>query len=94
MGQIRFERGEEGRLNNIGNKNGLIGYRKLNRLIDARTRNINDELVRNHFLVQDLRSLSEKVRISKNNSERNKIQVGLINSELTDFKKEIEDMSE
>ena len=44
--------------------------------------------------MQDLRSLSEKVRISKNNSERNKIQVGLINSELTDFKKEIEDMSE
>ena len=32
--------------------------------------------------------------MSKNNSERNNIQVGLINSGLRDFKKEIEDMSE
>ena len=36
----------------------------------------------------------EKLRISKNNSERNKIQVSFINSALRDFKKEIEDMSE
>ena len=32
--------------------------------------------------------------MSKNNSERNKIQVGLINSGLRDLKEEIEDMSE
>ena len=48
---MRFEREEEEKLNNIRNKNGLIDYRKLNRLIDARTRDINDELVRKHFLV-------------------------------------------
>ena len=29
----------------------------------------------------------EQLRMSKNNSERNKIQVGLINSGLIDFKK-------
>ena len=32
--------------------------------------------------------------MSKNNSERNKIQVALINSGLRDLKEEIEDMSE
>ena len=54
---MRFEREEEERLNNIKNKNAVIDYRKLNRLTDAKTRNINDELARKHFLVQDLGSL-------------------------------------
>ena len=44
--------------------------------------------------MQGLGSLLEKLRMSKNNSERNKIQVGLINSGLGDLKKVIEDMSE
>ena len=91
---MRFEREEEERLNNIKNKNGLLDYTKPNRLIDARTRDINNEFVRKHFLVQGLGSLLEKLRMSKNNSERNKIQVGLINSGLRDLKEEIEDMSE
>ena len=55
---------------------------------------MNDELVKKHFLVQDLGSLLEKFRMSKNNSERNEIQVGLINSGLKYLKKEIENMSE
>ena len=55
---------------------------------------INDELVRKHFLRQDLGQLLEKLRMSKNNSEKNKIQVGLVNRGLKDLKKEIEDMSE
>ena len=59
--QMRFEREKEEGLNNIKNENGLIDYRKLSRLIDARTRDINDELVRKHFLVQDLGSLLEKL---------------------------------
>ena len=50
---MRFEREEEERLNNIKNKNAVIDYRKLNRLIDAKT----SELARKHFLVQDLGSL-------------------------------------
>ena len=93
---MRFEREDEERLNNIKNKNGLIDYKRINRLIDAinQSRDKNDELVRKHCLVQNLGSLLEKLRMSKNNSERNKIQVGLINSGLRDLKKEIKDMSE
>ena len=59
---MRFEREEEERLNNIKNENGLIYYRKLDGLTDPKTRDINDELVREHFLVQDLGSLLEKLR--------------------------------
>ena len=51
-------------------------------------------LVRNHFLVQDLEELLEKLRKSKNNPETNKIQVNLISSGLRDLKEEIEDMYE
>ena len=40
---MRHEREEEERLNNIKNKNGLIDYRKLNRLTDAKTRDIDDK---------------------------------------------------
>ena len=89
---MRFEWEEEERLNNIKNKNGLIEHRKINRLIDARTRDTNDELVRKYVLVQDLGNLLGKLQ--KNNSERNKIQIGLINSGLKDLKTEIEGMSE
>ena len=56
---MRFESEEKEKLNNMKNKNGLIDYRKRNRLIGARTRDINDELVKKHFLLQDLGSLLE-----------------------------------
>ena len=58
---MRFEKEEEEMLNKIKNKNVLIDYRKFNRLTDARTRDINDELVRKYFLVQDLGSLLKKL---------------------------------
>ena len=45
---MRYEKEEE-ELNNIKNKNGLIDYRQLNRLIGVKKRDINDELVRKHF---------------------------------------------
>ena len=51
-------------------------------------------LVRNHFLIQDLEESLEKLRKSKNNPEKNKIQVNLISSGLRDLKEEIEDMYE
>ena len=51
-------------------------------------------LVRNHFLVQDLEESLEKLRKSKKNPEKNKIQVNLISSGLRDLKEEIEDMYE
>ena len=75
------------------NENGFIDYKKLNRLIDTKTRNINDELLRKYFLVQDHGSLLEKLLRLRNNPERNKIQVDLINSGLKNLKKEIRDMS-
>ena len=75
------------------NENGFIDYKKLNRLIDTKTRNINDELVRKYFLVQHHGSLLEKLLRLRNNPERNKIQVDLINSGLKNLKKEIRDMS-
>ena len=46
-------------------------------------------LVRKHFLVQDLGSLLEKLKKLRNNPEKNRIQVNLINSGLRDLKKEI-----
>ena len=44
--------------------------------------------------MQDYESLLEKLRRSKNDSERNKIQVNLINSGSRDLKGEIKDMGE
>ena len=38
----------------IRDKNGLVDYEKLDRLISLRERNMNDELVRKYFLVQDV----------------------------------------
>ena len=46
MNKLDLTSEEKEELNNIMNKNGLIDYRKLNRLTDARTRDINDELVK------------------------------------------------
>ena len=46
--------------NKIRNENGLIDYKKLNKLINLKSKDINDELVRKHFLVQDLGALLEK----------------------------------
>ena len=90
---MRYEKEEE-EVNNVRNENGLIDYKKFNRLTDAKERDINDEIVRNHFLVQDLGDLLKKLRKSPNISERNQIQVNLINSGLRDPKEEIEDMNE
>ena len=60
----------------------------------SKERDISDELVRKHFLVQDLGDLLEKLKKLKNNPEKNKIKVNLINSGLNYLKEEIEDMSE
>ena len=72
--QTRYEEEE----NEIRNQNGLIDYKRLERLIDLKNRSINDELVRKYFQVQDLAALLEKLKKSKNNTERNDIQVKLI----------------
>ena len=46
--------------NKVRNGNGLINYKKLERLINIKERNINNELVKKLFLVQDLGALLEK----------------------------------
>ena len=64
------------------------------RLINLKERDINDELVRKHFLVQGLGDLLKKMKKLKNNPDKNKIQASLINSGLRDLKEEVEEMSE
>ena len=88
--QARYE--EEGK--NVRNENGLIDYKNFGRLIDLKNRDINDKLVRRHFLVQDLGELLEKLKKSKNNPEKNSVQINLITIGLRDLKKEIGNMSE
>ena len=73
--QTRYEEEE----NKIRNQNGLIDYKRLKGLIDLKNRDINNELVRKYVQVQDLGALLEKLKKSKNNTERNDIQVKLIN---------------
>ena len=46
--------------NDISDENGLINYKKLERLIFSKRRDINDELVKKYFLVKDLKTLLEK----------------------------------
>ena len=78
----------------IRDENGLINYQKLDRLIFLKERGIDDELVRKHFLVQNLRLLLKNLEKSKNNTEKNKVQVNLIKNGLNDLKNEIQEMSE
>ena len=51
-------------------------------------------MVRKPLFFQDLGALLEKLKKSKNNVKKNKIQTNLINSGLRDLKEEIEDMTE
>ena len=64
--KMRFEE----KLQNIRDENGLIDYKNLNRLIDLKDRDINDELVSEHFQIYRLNDMLKK---SKTNPERNKI---------------------
>ena len=61
MGKTKEIRKRRKKRNITKNKDGLIDYKRLNILFDARTRDMNDELVKKHFLVQDLGSLLEKL---------------------------------
>ena len=88
--QVRYEEEEK----NIKNENGLIDYKRFERLTDLKERDISDELVRKHFLVQNLGALLEKLKKLRNNPIKNEIQVNLINNGLRDLKEDIEDMSE
>ena len=88
--QIKYKKEK----NNIRNENGLICYESLERLIDLKIRGINYELVSKRVQVRDLGVLLIKLKKSKNNTERNEIQVALIINGLRNLKKEIKNMSE
>ena len=51
-------------------------------------------LLKKHFQVQSLNNMVKNLKKLRNNPEKNKIRVNLINSGLRDLKEEIEDMSE
>ena len=95
MGETNeIQKEEEREINNIKNKNGLIDYEKLMRKIGFKERDINSELVKKHFFTYDLGNVLKTFKKSKNNSERNKIQVSMIKNRLRDLKEKITDMSE
>ena len=48
--------------NKIRDENGLIDYKRLKRLINLKGRDINNELVRKHFQVQNLGALLEIIQ--------------------------------
>ena len=95
MGETNeIQKEEEREINNIKNKNGLVDYEKLMRKIGFKERDINSELVKKHFFTYDLGNVLKTFKKSKNNSERNKIQVSMIKNRLRDLKEKITDMSE
>ena len=55
---------------NIRKENGLIDHNKFMNLSYLKERDISDELVRNHFLVQDLGDLLEKMKKLKNDPKK------------------------
>ena len=78
--------------NDIRDKNSLIDYKKLDRLISLKERNINDDLIRKHFQVQNLSTLF-KTFFKSRNQKRNNNLTNLIKSGLRDSEEEITQMS-
>ena len=88
----RIKKEEEER--SIRNENGLIDYEEVDRLIDLKKKDITDKLVKKHFQVNSPNNMQKKLKGSKTNLEKNRIQVSMIKSRLKDLEEEIEDMSE
>ena len=68
----------------VRDEDGLIDYSKRNRLISLKDRDLNDDLIRKHFQVQNLCALFKKLLKLKNKRKSN-IQVSLIKSGLRDL---------
>ena len=64
------------------------------RKIGFKERNINIELIKKYFFVNNLGDVLKNFKKSKNYLKRSKTQVDLINSGLKDLKKEIQNMTE
>ena len=78
---MRYEKEEEDMIN-IRNKNGLIDYEKPMRKIGFKERNINSQLVKQHFFTYDLEYVLKNFKKLKTNPERSKIQVSMIKNGL------------
>ena len=63
-------------------------------LIYSKERDIDDQLVEKHFLVQDLGDLFKNLKTSKDDPEKDKQLVNVIKSGLRDLQREIENISE
>ena len=70
-----------------------IDHKKFMKLIKSKGRDISNLLVKKHFLVQ-LGYLPKNLKELKNNPEKNKQLVIAIKSGLSDFKNEIENITE
>ena len=68
-------------------------FNELNEPITRKETDINNELVKKYFLVQDLRHLLKKLEKLKKNPEKNKDLVIAVNSGLKDLENEIENMN-
>ena len=68
----------------VRDEDGFIDYSKRNRLISLKNRDLNDDLIRKHFQVQNLRALFKKL-LKLKNKRKNNIQVSLIKSGLRDL---------
>ena len=61
--------------NNIRDKNGLINYKKLNRLISFKKRDLSDDLIRKHLQVHNLCTLFKKMFALRNKKENNNVTI-------------------
>ena len=84
----RFEDEEE----DIRDRNGLIDCETLDRLVDLKGRDINDELFRGYFKYQVLSHMLENLKHIKG-TQRNENEVNLIKRALTELKNKIKNMS-
>ena len=62
----------EEKIKDIGNRNCHIDYEKFMDLIYSKERDIDDQLVEKHFLVQDLGDLFKNLKTSKDDPEKDK----------------------
>ena len=84
---------EQARHKNIRNKIGLIDSNKFMELIKLKENEMNNELVRKYFFVQNIGNLLKQMKDLKNNPDK-KIRVLLIKIRLKDLKNEIGNMIE
>ena len=79
----RFYDGRKMIINAFKNKIFPLYHERLERLIFLKRSDVNDKLVKKHFLVQDLEVLLKEIK----DAEKNKIYVSLVRSGLRDLRR-------